>query len=248
MAGKQKYDTIEEVVAATGVELNEKTRPFLESFVKKAAKEGGAGESASAKKKALLAKAAELGFEGLKPEEENVSMLLVKIITFLFDAGRTEEMKAFASENNLHVTEDGHIHRIRQAVKPIEQRNAGVKEGSVGYNTILLLKDPELASLSASELAQKQAEVYGQNTTAACIQWYINYCNKKKLSAEVEGNVELAEEYTICQRQRTVRATKAATGGIALGAELTLEKAAKPRGFAKKKTEGSSLGDDMTVE
>lgn len=246
MAGKQKYDTIEEVVAATGVELNEKTRPFLESFVKKAAKE--AGESSSSKKKSLLEKAKELGFEGLNAEEENTSSLLVKIITFLFDAGREEEMKAFASENNLHVTEEGHIHRIRQAVKPIEQRNAGVKEGSVGYNTIQLLKDPELASLSASELAQKQAEVYGQNTTAACVQWYINYCNKKKLSAEAEGNVELAEEYTICQRQRAARTGKAATSGIALGAELTLEKAMKPRGFAKKKAEASDLGDSMKLD
>lgn len=247
MAGKQKYDTIEEVVAATGVELNEKTRPFLESFVKKAAKDS-TGESASSKKKALLEKAKELGLEGLNPEEENVSMLLVKIITFLFDAGREEEMKAFASENNLHVTESGQIHRIRQAVKPIEQRNAGVKEGSVGYNTILLLKDSELASLSAAELAQKQAEVYGQNTTAACVQWYINYCNKKKLAAEAEGSMELAAEYTICQRQRSVRTTKAATNGIALGAELTLEKAQKPRGFAKKKASGSDLGETMAID
>ena len=246
MTGKQKYDTIEEVVAATGVELNEKTRPFLESFVKKVAV--AKGESSTNKKKELLAKAEAFGMSGIKPEEENVSMLLVKIITFLYDEGRTDEMNSFAAENNLHVTEDGHIHRIRQAVKPIEQRNAGVKEGSVGYNTIQLLKNEEYASLSASELAIKQAEVYGQNTTAACVQWYINYCNKRKAAAETEGNVEMAEEFTICVRQRAARTVKASGGNVALGAELTLEKAMKPRGFAKKKAEGSDLGNSMEVE
>jgi len=245
MAKVTKYDTIEQVVEATGVELNEKTRAFLESFVKKAA--GAAGESASAKKKTLLEQAELFGVQGLDPENENSTMLQVKIITHLFEAGRVDEMKEFAASQNLYVTDEGHIHRVRQAVKPIEQRNAGVKEGSVGYNTIQLLKNPEFANLTASELALKQAEIYGQNTTAACVQWYINYCNKKKAAAEAEGNADLAEEFTIAPRQRAARATKSAEGGVVLGAELTLEKAAKPRGF-KKKAAPTELGDQMNIE
>lgn len=247
MAKQTKYDTIEEVVAATGVELNEKTRPFLESFVKKAA--GAVGEvSTSAKKKALLEQAELFGVAGLDPENENATMLQIKIITHLFEEGRLDEMKEFATANNLYVTDEGHIHRVRQAVKPIEQRNAGVKEGSVGYNTIQLLKDPEYAALTASELALKQAEVYGQNTTAACVQWYINYCNKKKAAAEADGNADLVEEFTIAPRQRAARATKSAEGGVTLGAELTLEKAAKPRGFKKKDKPAAELGEQMDLE
>jgi hypothetical protein len=245
MAKSQKYDTIEEVVAATGVELTDKTRPFLESFVKKAA---GATESATAKKKDLLDKAVFFGIVGLDADAENVSTILVKIITHLFENGRLDEMKEFATANSLYVTDDGHIHRIRQAVKPIEQRNAGVKEGSVGYNTILLLKNPEFANLTAAELAGKQAEVYGQNTTAACVQWYINYCNKKKLAAEAaalvateagddagltKAEAEIAA-HVICVRQRAAKAGKSTEGGVTLGAELTLEKAQKPKGFQKK--------------
>ena len=245
MAKSTKYNTIEEVVAATGVELNEKTRPFLESFVKKAA--GASSESATDKKKQLLSQAELFGVQGLDPENENSTMLQVKIITFLYEEGRLEEMKEFATSNNLYVTDEGHIHRIKQAVKPIEKRNAGVKEGSVGYNTIQLLKDPEYAGLSASELAQKQAEVYGQTTTSACIQWYINYCNKKKQAAIDEGNVDLAAEFEICTRQRAARASKATEGGVTLGAELTLEKASKPRGF-QKKAKAADLGEQMDLE
>ena len=61
MAKVQKYDTLEEVIAATGIELSEKTRPFLESFVKKA----GPSESAGAKKKELLNAAEVFGLTGL---------------------------------------------------------------------------------------------------------------------------------------------------------------------------------------
>jgi len=247
MAGKQKYDTIEEVVAATGVELNEKTRPFLESFVKKAAGSKEGSDSASAKKKALLEQAVVFGIEGIDASAENVTMLQIKIITFLYDAGRLEEMNTFAAANNLHVTEEGHIHRVRQAVKPIEERNAGVKEGSVGFNTIQLLKDPEFAKLSAAELAIKQAEIYGQNTTAACIQWYINYCGKKAAAASAAGNSDLAEEFEICPRQRSTRGGKAVEGAVKLGAELTMEKASKPRGFAKKTAGSADLGEQMEV-
>jgi hypothetical protein len=248
MAKQTKYDTIEEVVAATGVELNEKTRPFLESFVKKAAgTPGEASVTSSAKKKGLLEQAELFGVKGLDPENENSTMLQVKIITHLFDEGRLEECKEFAAANNLFVTDTGAIHRVKQAIKPIEQRNAGVKEGSVGYNTIQLLKEDEYAGLTASELAVKQAEVFGQTTTAACIQWYINYCHKKKEAALAAGNAELADEFTIAVRQRTARASKAAEGGVVLGAELTLEKASKPRGFQKKATT-ATLGEQMDLE
>jgi hypothetical protein len=246
MAKQTKYDTIEEVVAATGVELTEKTRPFLESFVKKAA--GAASESSSAKKKTLLEQAELFGVTGLDAENENSTMLQIKIITHLFEEGRVEEMKEFAAAQNLYVTDEGHIHRVRQAVKPIEQRNAGVKEGSVGYNTIQLLKNPEFANLTAAELAGKQAEVYGQNTTAACVQWYINYCNKKKAAALEDDNADLAAEFEICPRQRAARATKSAEGGVTLGAELTLEKAAKPRGFQKKAKPAAELGEQMNLD
>lgn len=263
---QKKYDTIEEVVAATGIELNDKTRPFLESFVKKAA--GTATDSAAAKKKELLEKAQLFGVTGLVPENENNSTILVKTLSFLFEAGRHDEMKEFASANNLYVTDNGHIHRVRQSVKPIEQRNAGVKEGSVGANTILLLKNETYSGLSAAELAGKLADDFGQTTTPACVQWYINYCNKKKAAAEAElqhANEEgldtaaitaEIEKFTIVPRQRAARTTKAAEGGITLGAELTLEKAQKPKGFQKKAATAETdqtaapgnLGEEMQLE
>ncbi|MEI6206084.1 MAG: hypothetical protein WCP20_04825 [Desulfuromonadales bacterium] len=79
-----------------------------------------------------------------------------------------------------------------------------LEKGSVGYNTIQLLKNTEFAHLTASELAMKQTEIHGQSTTSACIQWYINFCNQKKAEAEAENNVELVREYTIAPRQRKI--------------------------------------------
>ncbi|MEI6206749.1 MAG: hypothetical protein WCP20_08205 [Desulfuromonadales bacterium] len=84
------------------------------------------------------------------------------------------------------------------------RKENALKEGTVGYNTIQLLKDTELAHLTASELAMEQADIYGQATTSACVQWYINFCKKKKAEAEVENNTELVREYTIAPRQRSV--------------------------------------------
>lgn len=237
MAAKQKFETIEAASAEMGVEINEKTRPFLMSFVKKAE-----GASASQKKTELIEEATRFGVQGIEADKENATTLQIKILTFLFENDRIDEMKTFATKYNLFVTDDGAIHRVRQAVKPIEQRNAGVKEGSVGYNTIQLLKDPEYSSLTAAELAEKQLEIYDQKTTSSCVQWYINYCHKKVEALKVLG--EDPTPYEICERKRTARSNKAAEGGVALGAELTLEKAMKPRGFAKKK---DNLGEDMAV-
>lgn len=258
MAAKQKYDTLEQVVEATGIELNEKTRPFLESFVKKAT---GASDSATAKKKDLLEKAAMFGVKELDPEKENVSSILVRIISHLFEEGRLDEMKEFATAHSLYVTDTGSIHRIRQAVKPIAQRNAGVKEGSVGYNTIQLLKRDDLSGLTAAEISGKLAEEYGQTTNASCVQWYINYCHKKVeaineliVTAQNEGKETTTleterEKFAIVQRVRSGRTRAAAAGGgVVLGAELTLDKALKPKGFAKKNTADAGLGEAMDLE
>lgn len=243
MAKITKYDTIEEVVAATGVELNDKTRSFLESFVKKVV--GATSEAKSAKKQSLLDSAELFGVTGIDAEKENVATLQIKIITHLFENGQAEEMKEFAASQNLFVTDEGHIHHVRQAVKPIQERNAGVKKDSVGYNTIQLLKDPEYANLTAAELAAKQAEVYGQPTTSACIQWYINYCNKKKAAATTPEDIE---KFTIVDRKHAARSSKAVEGGIILGAELTMDKATKPKGFAKKAAPAAAdLGDEMNL-
>jgi hypothetical protein len=250
MAKAQKYDTIEEVAAAMNVEINDKTRSFLEAFVKKAP-----GEAAGAKRKDLLKEAELFGVQGLDPDNENIGTLQIKIIGFLFDNARLDEMKEFAAKHKLFVTDTGAIHHIKQAVKSIEQRNAGVKEGSVGYNTIQLLKEEEYAGCTAAELVQKLAEIFEQETTPACIQWYINYCHKKKEAAEkakaeaiataeaagevLEPDKVLAfdttiENFTIAERTRAIRTKTVAGTGVALGAQLTMEKATKPKGFKKK--------------
>lgn len=231
MAAKTKYATIEEAATACGIELTEQSRPFLQAFVKKAEGEVSAA-TASNKKKELVSDAQMFGVTGVTAED-NPSVLLIKILTFLYEEGRTVEMHEFAAKHHVHVTEEGHIHRVRAAVKPVEERNAGVKEGTVGYNTIQLLKDPAYASLTAAELAEKLAEVYEQRTTAPSVQWYINYCLKKHKLAVDAGDEDAMARYEIATRRRST-AGKSAGTGLVLGAELTMEKATAPRGFAKK--------------
>jgi hypothetical protein len=266
MAKVVKYETIEQVVEATGVELTERTRPFLESFIKKAT-----SENAGLKKKELMDNAATFGLTGLDEEKENVTTLQIKILTFLFEEGHHEEMKEFAAKHNLFVTDDGHIHRVKQAVKPIEERNAGVKAGTVGYNTIQVLKDATVASLTASEVATELEKRFNQKTTAPSVQWYINYCHKKVEEAVKSKNAYLAtledgeadatkvavfdaaiEQFTIAARSKANK-VKTAEGGVALGAELTLEKAQAPKGFAKKAAapavaSDTALGAELHLE
>ena len=126
MAKAQKFETIEEVVAAMGVELNDQTRPFLESFVKKA----GGGVSVGAKKKALFEEVEAMGVEGLKLDTETMDSLKVRGCQYLYTMGMLEELDEFANRFNLAVDhESGAVHRVKSKVKPIEERNAGKKEG-----------------------------------------------------------------------------------------------------------------------
>lgn len=231
MAAKVKYATIEEAAVACGIELTEQSRPFLQAFVKKA--EGAPSEGSNNKKKELLENAKVFGVTGIEEDKENSTTLQIKILTFLFEEGRTEEMNEFAQKHNLHVTEEGHIHRVRAAVKPIEERNAGVKEGTIGYNTIQLLKNLDFADLTAAELADKLMEVYGQKTTAPSVQWYVNYCTKKDIE--------------IAPRKRAAKGKVAGEAGLVLGAELTMEKATAPKGFAKKAAPAAAadLGENI---
>jgi len=75
-----------------------------------------------------------------------------------------------------------------------------MKEGTVGYNIIQVLKNPEFADLKSYELAEKVAELYGQETTAASVVWHINYFRVKKATAIAENNLELANAYTVVER------------------------------------------------
>ncbi len=219
MAGKLKYETIEEAAEASGIELNDQTRPFLDTFVKKA------GSNAGAKKKALFEELVEIGLTDLDLDKETMDSLKVRGCQHFYAEGDMEALEEFAGRFNLVVNqEDGSIHRAKAKVKPIEERNAGKKEGTVGWITIQMLQDEAYADIPVTEMAEHFADYAAElgypetkPTTAASIQWYINYCRKTGVE--------------ICER---VRKTKAAADGTALGAELTLEKALAPRGFKKK--------------
>jgi len=236
MAKIEKFETIEEAASAMGVELNDQTRPFLETFVKKAG-----GVSAGAKKKALYEEVVAMGVEGLELDKETMDSLKVRGCQHLFAEGDTDGLDSFAARFNLAVDhESGAVHRVKAKVKPIEERNAGKKEGTVGWLTIKMLQDERFADVPVTEMVEQFsafAEELGypdvKPTTAPSIQWYINYCRK----TDVE----------ICERKRVARAAGGSSDGPTLGAELTLEKALEPRGF-KKNAAPAETGSDLDLD
>ena len=221
MAKVTKFETIEAAAEAMGVELNDQTRPFLGTFVIK----NKDAVNPNARKKALFEKVVALGVEGLELDKETMDSLKLRGCMHLFGEARLEELDQFAAEYNLAVNhETGAVHRLVSPVKPIEQRNAGQREGTVGWVTIQMLQDPEFAGVSVQEIADgfvDYAAALGYElkpTTTASIQWYINYCRKKGIE--------------ICERKSGRKSKGANEPG--LGAELTLEAALAPRAFKKK--------------
>lgn len=233
---QKKFATIEEVAEQMGVAINEQTRPFLTTFV---IKEKGAGaEAAGAKKKELFDEATLYGVEIADKDKETVDSLKLRIVGHLYSEGREEELNEFCEKNRLAVDDEGRVYRIKAAVKPIEERNAGGKEGTIGNLSIKILQDESHADKSIAELvdifpefcsAQGYPEQGAKGTTVASLQWYVNYCRKHFIS--------------VVERKRAAKAVKT-EGGKQLGAELTLEKALAPKGFAKKKVAEGSLDLD----
>ena len=236
MAKMQKFDTIEEAAAASGIEINDQTRPFLESFVKKASNLGGV--SAGAKRKALYDEVVAMGIDDLDFEKETMDSLKVRGCQYLFSMGEFDALDEFAGRFNLAVDhETGAVHRVKAKVKPIEERNAGKKEGTIGWLTIQLLQSEEHADLPVSDLVAQFSDFAAElgypdvkPTTAPSIQWYINYCRKTGVE--------------ICERKKVTKA--AVEGGQSLGAELTLEKALAPKQF-KKKAPVEETGADLDL-
>lgn len=226
-----KYDTIEEAAAAAGIEVNDQTRPFLLAAVKKT------GAPAGEKKKKLFAEVEAMGIENLDADKETMDSLKVRGCQYLYTQADFDALDEFAGRFNLAVDhETGAVHRVKAKVKPIEERNAGSKEGTVGWVTIQMLQDEAYSEMPVTDMIAHFTDFAAElgypemkATTAPSIQWYINYCRKKGIE--------------ICDRKR---ATKAAVneGGQALGAELTLEKALAPKQFKKKaKVEADEEGD-----
>lgn len=236
MAKIEKFETIEDAATAMGVELNDQTTPFLETFVKKA----GSGVSAGAKKKALFEEVVAMGVEGMELDKETMDSLKVRGCQHLFAEGDGDALDEFAARFNLAVDhETGAVHRVKAKVKPIEERNAGKKEGTVGWLTIQMLQDERFADVPVTDMVDQFSEFAAElgypdvkPTTAPSIQWYINYCRKTGVE--------------ICERKRVARAA-AGTEGTTLGAELTLEKALEPRGF-KKKPASEETGSDLNLD
>lgn len=234
---QKKFATIEEVAAQMGVEINEQTKPFLSTFV---LKEKGAGvEAAGAKKKELFDEATLYGVEITEKDKETVDSLKIRIVGHLYSEGREEELAEFCEKNKLAVNEEGKIYRVKAAIKPIEERNAGGKEGTIGNLSIKILQEEDYADKSVAELvelfpafceAQGYAEQGAKGTTVASLQWYVNYCRKHFIQ--------------IVERKRATKAAKV-EGGKQLGAELTLEKALAPKGFAKKKADVADASLDL---
>jgi hypothetical protein len=234
---QKKYATIEEVAAAMGVEINEQTKPFLSSFVLKAA-----AETAGAKKKELFDEAELYGVVIADKDKETVDSLKIRIVGHLYSEGRAEELAEFLEKNKLAVNEEGKIYRVKTAVKPIEERNAGGKEGTIGNLSIKILQAEEFADKSVAELVDLfpafceeagYSEQGAKGTTVASLQWYVNYCRKHFIE--------------IVERKRAAKAGKA-EGGKQLGAELTLEKALAPKGFAKKKADAAPADSSLDLD
>lgn len=224
---QKKFATIEEVAAQMGVEINEQTKPFLTTFVIK--EKGAVNEASGIKKKELFDEALLYGVSIADKEKETVDSLKIRIVGHLYSLGREEELAEFCEKNKLAVDEDGKIYRVKASVKPIEQRNAGGRAGTIGNLSILILQDEALAEKSVAELvdefpafceAQGYPEQGAKGTTVASLQWYVNYCRKHFIS--------------VVERKTKAKNPKN-DGGKQLGAELTLEKALAPKGFAKKK-------------
>ena len=234
---QKKYATIEEVATAMGVEINAQTRPFLSSFVLKAT-----AENAGAKKKELFEEAELYGVVIEDKEKETVDSLKIRIVGHLYSEGREEELNEFLEKNKLALDAEGKLFRVKTAVKPIEERNAGGKEGTIGNLSIKILQDERYADKSVAELVDifpafcEEAgypEQGAKGTTVASLQWYVNYCRKHDIE--------------IVERKRSAKAAKT-TGGKQLGAELTLEKALAPKGFAKKKAAAAAAPADENLD
>lgn len=234
---QKKYATIEEVAEAMGVEITDQTRPFLSTFVLKTKGEGA--ETAGNKKKELFTAAEMYGVVIADKEKETVDSLKVRIVGHLFSEGREDELKEFCAQNKLTVDEEGRIFRVKAAIKPIEERNAGTREGTIGSLSIKLLQDERYADKSISELVelfsdfcveQGYPEQGAKGTTASSLQWYVNYCRKHFIP--------------ICERKKATKTVKAEGGTKQLGAELTLAKALEPKGFAKKKAQVAAEHND----
>jgi hypothetical protein len=228
---QKKYATIEEVASAMGVEINAQTKPFLSSFVLK--EKGVGAEIAGAKKKELFAEAELYGVKIAEADKETVDSLKIRIVGHLYSEGREDELGEFLEKNRLAIDGEGKIYRVKSAVKPIEERNAGGKEGTIGNLSIKILQDEEYADKAISELVflfpefcdeQGYSEQGAKGTTVASLQWYVNYCRKHFIE--------------IVERKRVTKTVKGESGKQ-LGAELTLEKALAPKGFAKKKAEAA---------
>ena len=223
---QKKFASLEEVAAQMGVEINAQTKPFLSTFVIK--EKGAAAEATTSKKKELLEEAELYGVVIADKDKETVDSIKLRIAGHLFNEERTEELEEFLAKVKLAISEEGKVYRVKASIKPIEERNAGNREGTIGNLSIKILQDPAYADLSVADLveefpafcdAQGFPELGAKGTTSSSLSWYVNYCRKHFIE--------------VVERKRVVKAVKT-EGGKQLGAELTLEKALKPRGFQKK--------------
>ena len=228
---QKKFATLEEAAAAMGIEITPQTTPFISAFVIK--EKGAPAESTSNRKKELFEEAELFGLAIADKDKETVDSLKLRIVKFLHDEGRDSELEDFCAANKLAVNEEGKVYRVKAAIKSIEERTAGGRAGTIGNLTILLLQDETYADLSVADLvdefpkfceAKGYAEQGAKGTTTASLQWYVNYCRKHFIE--------------IVERKRATKGVKV-EGGKQLGAELTLEKALAPKGFAKKKAEAA---------
>ena len=236
---QKKFDTLEEVAEQMGVEINDQTKPFLMKFVVKTKTEKEPGEQTTNRKKELFDEAVAFGLELTEKDKETVDSLKVRIVGHLYSEGREEELAEFCEKNKLAVNDEGRIYRVKAAIKPIEERKAGGREGTIGNLSIKLLQADEYAEMSVPELVevfndfcteQGYPEQGAKGTTTASLQWYVNYCRKHFIE--------------VVERKRSAKGAKVASGKT-LGAELTLAKALEPKGFAKKKAD---VGASMELE
>jgi len=253
---QKKYDSIEEAAKDLGLTEQlaanpEHFEPILKGLVKSA---GGTARTSQTKTDLIAYGKDELGLE-LDGSQENVETLKIKIALELKekDGADGERTKEFCEKFGMVFDEQGNLYKKKAGVKPVAERRSGMKEGTTGHSTLLVLGDDEYADKSYEELVEVLA-AQGVTTTAKSIAWYANYGKKKIEAGDAEFAKAFGDDFEIIPRARKARSVTTAEGTEVKGTPLSLEdayakrqarqEAAKSRATAGGSDDNDNDGDD----
>lgn len=225
----KKFDNLEEAALALGLEVTDENKPLLMLMVR-----GSVGRGPSKSKEMLLGYAKSIGME-VVADDETVELLKIKIAYFLRDS-EGEEMEAelakFLDEHNLVFNDDGDLYTKKAGVKPITERRSGLKPGTVGYATILLLGDEMYKDASIEDCIAALAAGYSGEpvkTTTTSFRWYVTYVQKMLAENPSVITDAFGEDYTFHPRTRKARVQTESGATVNVGRKLTVEDALAKR-------------------